>query len=151
RPLGNGEDAVAVVVADERILLGAVADEIAVGGPLRLNELELPLQMRADQEKDAAAFGAVVLEDAFRQLRPVVRAAPQEVVEIDRDDLVLEGIAWIDSTDMRAEGTAESPHVIGVGKNVVVVAIAPELRIVAIRRQHQRCTAAPPANQFGSK
>ena len=35
RPLGNGEDALAVVVAGERILLGSVTDEIAVRHPLR--------------------------------------------------------------------------------------------------------------------
>src|SRR6185295_2054322 len=98
RPLGDGEVAVAVVVADERVLLGAVTDEIAVGHPLRLHELELPLQMRANQEEDAAALGAVVLEHALRQGRPVIGAPPQEVVEIDRDYFVLEGIARIDPT-----------------------------------------------------
>src|SRR5262249_2199068 len=67
RPLRNSEDAVAFVVADQGILLGAVTDEIPVGGPLRLNELELSLQMRADQQKDAAALGAVILEDALWQ------------------------------------------------------------------------------------
>ena len=35
-----------------------MTDEIAVGRPSRLNELELPRQMRADQEEDAAALGA---------------------------------------------------------------------------------------------
>src|SRR5215472_11385014 len=67
RPLGNGEDAVAFVVADEGILLGSVADEIAVGHPLRLHELELPLLMRADQEEDAAALGAIIFEHSLRQ------------------------------------------------------------------------------------
>src|SRR5262249_50546952 len=46
---GDGEDALALVVADERILLSSMADEIAVGYPLRLQELELPTQIRADQ------------------------------------------------------------------------------------------------------
>src|SRR5262252_5564618 len=94
-PLRNGEDALAVVVADQRVLLGAVTDEVAVGDPLRLYELELPLQMRADQEKDAAALCAVVLEHTLRQGGTVVGAPPQEVVEIHRDDLVLEGVTGI--------------------------------------------------------
>jgi hypothetical protein len=78
-----------------------VTDEIAVGHPLRLHELKLPPQMRADQEEDTAALGAVIFEHSLRQGRPVVRAAPQELVEIDVDDVVLQGIAWIDTTDVR--------------------------------------------------
>ena len=66
QPLLNGEVAVAVVVADQLVLLAAVTDEIAVGRPLRLDELELPLQMRADQEEDAATLGAVILEHSLR-------------------------------------------------------------------------------------
>jgi hypothetical protein len=49
RNLGNGEDALAFIIADERILLGSVTDEVAVSNPLRLHKLELPLQVRADQ------------------------------------------------------------------------------------------------------
>src|SRR6516162_2115837 len=67
RPLGNGEDAVAFVVADEGILLGSVTDEIAVGHPLRLHELKLPLQMRADQQEHAPALSAVIFEHSLRQ------------------------------------------------------------------------------------
>src|SRR5215510_11260029 len=68
-----------------------VADEVAVGHPLRLNELELPMQMRADQQKDATALSAVILEHAFRQGWSVVCAAAQEMVEIDGDNVVFQG------------------------------------------------------------
>jgi hypothetical protein len=64
-PCGNRKDAVTVVVTDQRILLGSVTDEVAVSRPLRLHELELPVQMRADQEEDAATLGAVILENAL--------------------------------------------------------------------------------------
>jgi hypothetical protein len=67
RPPRYREDAPAVIVADEGILLGSVADEIAVGRPLGLNEFELPPQMCADQEEDAAALSAVIFEHALRQ------------------------------------------------------------------------------------
>ena len=147
-PLRNGEVAVAVVVADERVLLGAVTDEIAVGHPLRLHELELPLEMRANQEEDATALGAVVVEHALRQGRPVVGAPPQEVVEIDGHHLVLEGIARIDPPHVRAEGTFQSLHVIGIREHVVAVPVAPELRIVAIRCQYQGRAAAPAAHHL---
>ena len=70
--------------------------------PLRSHELELPLQMRADQEEDAAPLGAVILEHALRQGRPVVRAAPQEVVKVDCDNVVVQGVARIDPTNVRA-------------------------------------------------
>ena len=67
RPLGNGEDAVAFTVTEDGILLGSVTDEVAVSHPLRLHELKLPPEMRADQEEDAAALGAVIFEHALRQ------------------------------------------------------------------------------------
>ena len=67
RPLGNGEDALAFIVADEGILLGSVTDEVAVSHPLRLHELKLPPEMRADQEEDATPLGAVIFEHALRQ------------------------------------------------------------------------------------
>jgi hypothetical protein len=67
RRSGDGEDTLTLIVADEWILLGSVADEVAVGHPLRLNELELPMQMRADQQEDAAALSAVIIEHALRQ------------------------------------------------------------------------------------
>src|SRR5262249_9341787 len=67
RNLWNGEDALAFIIADERILLGSMTDEVAVSDPLRLHNLELPLQVRADQEEDAAALSAVILEDPLRQ------------------------------------------------------------------------------------
>ena len=67
RPLRNCEDALAVIVPDERILLGSMTDKIAVGRPLRLHELKLPPQMCADQEEDTTALSAVIFEHAFRQ------------------------------------------------------------------------------------
>src|SRR5262249_8922496 len=134
---GNRENAVAFVVPDEWILLGSVTDEIAVGRPLRLHELELPLQMCTDQKEDTSALGAVLLQYALWQGRPIVGAAPQEVVEIDVDNVILQGIAWIDTTNVRTEGTLQSLHVIGVGENIVAVPVTSELRVVTLRRKHQ--------------
>ena len=114
-PFGDGEDAAAFTVTDEWVLLGSVTDEIAVGHPLRLNEFELPLQMRPDQEEDAAALSAVLLEHALGQWRPIVRATPQEFLEIDVDDVILQGIAWVDTTGApdSAPLTIRAPNCIG--------------------------------------
>src|SRR5215510_14010557 len=148
RFLWNREDALAVVVADERILLSSMTDEIAVRHPLRLHELELLSQVRTDQQKHAAAVNAVILEDARRHQRSVARAAPDEVVEIDGDELVLQRVARIDTTDVRAEGALQSLHVLRIGEFVVANEITPERRIVAVWTEHQGSAAAPAAHHF---
>src|SRR5262249_22795324 len=146
--LRNREDALAFVVANERILFGSVTDKIAVRHPLRLHEFELPLQMRTDQEKYTAALSAIILENTRRQWRPVVRAAPQKVVEIDSDHLVLEGIAWIDTTNVRAEGALQSVHVLCVAERVVALRVTSQLRVVVLWREHQGGAAAPSADHL---
>ena len=87
-------------------------------------------------------------EHALRQGRPVVRAAPEEVVEIDGHDFVLEGIARIDPADVRAEGALQSLHVIGIGEVVVAARVSSELRLVTVRRQRQGGAAAPAAHHL---
>ena len=54
RPLGDGEAARPVVRPHERIFLERRADEDAVVQPLGLDELELPLEMRAREDEDDA-------------------------------------------------------------------------------------------------
>src|SRR5262249_39084709 len=129
RNSGNGEDAFALVVADERVLLGSVADEVAVGYPLRLQELELPTQIRADQQEDTTALSAVILQDALRQGWPVICAAAQEMVEIDGDNVVFQGIARIHTTNVRAERAFQSFHIIRVGEIIVAISVRAQCRI----------------------
>src|SRR3954470_7999602 len=62
--LRDGEAAGAVVRADERVLLQRRTDEDPVVEPLGLDELELALEVRAGEDEDDAAIGAVVLEHA---------------------------------------------------------------------------------------
>src|SRR5262245_29289489 len=146
--LRNSKDAIALIVAKNRILLRSMTDEIAVGNPLRLHELELPLLVRSDQEKDPAALGAVVFEYSLRQGRSVVRAATQEVVEIDGDDVVFEGIARIDTTNVRAEGALEALHVVCIRKFIVALAIRSESGIVTLWCEDERRPTPPSANHF---
>src|SRR5262249_21478804 len=133
----DGEDTFALVVADERILLGSVADEVAVGHPLRLNKLELPMQVRANQQEDAAALSTVILEHALRQGWSVVCAAAQKMVEIDSDNVVFQGIARIHTTNVRAKRAFQALHVIRITKIVIAISIRAQCGIVAVRRQHQ--------------
>src|SRR5262249_62172117 len=100
------------------------------------------------QEKDTAALSAIILENACRQWRPVARAAPQKVVEIDSDHLVLEGIAWIDTTNVRTEGALQSLHVLCIAERVVALRITSQLWVVTLWREHQGGAAAPPAHYF---
>src|SRR6516165_2264395 len=104
--------------------------------------------MRADQEKDTAALSAIILENASRQGRPVVRAASQKVVEIDSDHLVLEGIAWIDTTNVRAEGALKALHVLCIAERVVALRVTSQLRVVVVWREHQGGAAAPSADHL---
>jgi len=64
RGFGYGEDSVAFVITYDRILLRCMIDEVAVSHPLRLHELELLPQVRADQKENTAALHAVILQDA---------------------------------------------------------------------------------------
>ena len=82
--------------SDQWVLLRRCADEDAVVDPLRLDELELPLQVRAREDERDAAVNAIVLEHAVRQHRSVARAAPDHAVEADVDaSLVVERIARV--------------------------------------------------------
>src|SRR3712207_4579230 len=66
RALRDGEAAVAIVRADQRVRLARRTEEAAVVHPLGLDELELPRGVRADEREHDPAVGAVVLEYAVR-------------------------------------------------------------------------------------
>ena len=93
RTLGDGKNSIAFSIAEDRVLLPSMTDEVAVGHPLRLHELELLTQMRADQQEHAAALHPVIFQRSFRKRRTVIGAPPQEVVEICGDELVLQRVA----------------------------------------------------------
>src|SRR5262245_56851427 len=149
RPLGNGEDAVACVVADEGILLGSVTDEIAVGHPLRLYKLELLPRVRADQREHGAKLGGVILKQAVLQRGTVVRAAVYYVKQKKAYDIVFQGIARIDAANVRAERALQYRHVVRVSEIIVTVWVGAKGGIIVVRRQHQRRAAAPAANHLG--
>src|SRR5918993_2088877 len=94
--LWNRECARPVIGSDHWILLGRGTDEDAVIEPLRLDELELPVQMRSGEDEDDASILPVVVEHAFRQHRAVTRPPADHPVEPRIDTaLMIQGVAWI--------------------------------------------------------
>ena len=144
----NSKDAIALIVAKNRILLRSMTDEIAVGDPLRLHELELPLLVRSDQEKDPAALGAVIFQNTLRKWLSVICAPPQKLMEIDIDNVILQRVAWVHTPDMRAEGALEALHVVCIRKFIVALAIGSESWIVTLWCEDERRAAPPPADHF---
>src|SRR5262249_245806 len=63
RSLWDREAAAAVVSAHERVLLLIEAGEVAVVEPLRLHELELAVEGRADEDEQHGTVGAVRGQD----------------------------------------------------------------------------------------
>src|SRR3954453_2294983 len=108
RPVRDRQRPGPVVRSDERVLLGGRADEDAVVEPLRLDELELAVQVRADEDEHDAALGPVVLEHALREHRPVARPAADHAMEADIRRVAVKRVAWVRPPRMRARGTLEA-------------------------------------------
>src|SRR5262249_43662246 len=81
RPPREGKYAGSIVRSAHRILLGgSAAEEDPVVDPLRLHELELPLQMRSDEGEHDAPVGIVVFQHSFRERGTVRRPAADHSV-----------------------------------------------------------------------
>ena len=109
----------------KRVYLGGCAEEGAVVDPLRLDELELPGELRLKAEEQDAAIGPVVLQDALGQHRAVAGATPDDpVIARYADD---GRVAWVRPTGVGAERALEPPSVVvrGVEKGVVPPRIGP--------------------------
>src|SRR5512142_29319 len=69
--LRDGDAARSVVMPGHRVFFAGEPDEITIVDPLGLDELELPVQVGADEDPDEAPVGAIVFEHALRQRRAV--------------------------------------------------------------------------------
>jgi len=65
-----------VVRPGDGILIAARPKKDSVIYPLRLDELELPAEVSADESEHQAPIGAVVLQDSFRERRAICGSAP---------------------------------------------------------------------------
>ena len=137
----------AVLNADQRVPLGGRADELAVVDPLPLDELELPVQVRADEGEHQPAVGAVVLQHAGGQRRAVVGAAADHPVQPDLagDDRV----ARVHPPGVRADRALQSPRVVAVHEGVVARGVGAQLGVVLVRGQGQRRAAGPAPDELG--
>src|SRR6478735_5827870 len=147
RPLWEREVAVPIVRSDERVSLLGCADENAVADPLGLHKLELPIQMRANEDERNATIGSVILEDTFWKQRTVTRAAANHAVEADVDvRLIPKSVAWMHPSRVRPGRAAEPPEIVVVIQKVIVaVGIGAERGIVSIWAQREWRAALPAA------
>ena len=126
----DGENSIAGGVSNDRVVFDAVRYEIPVGNPLRLNKLELPLEVSANKKKHPAAIYPIVLQNAVGQGRPVVRAAADEAMQFDRNEVLFKRVSWVHATHMRAKGTFQALLIIMIGKVVITDLIRAQCRIV---------------------
>ncbi len=140
----DGEAARAFARADQRVLLVRRADEYAVVEPLRLDEFELPFDVRPGENEHDPAVGAIVFQDAFRQHRAVVRAASDHPVQAYVDGAVgIQRIPRIRTARMGAYRAFEATRVIAVGEVIVAVRIRTLVGVIAFGRSGERSPALP--------
>ena len=98
------------------------------------------------------AVGAVVLEHAFGQHRPVARAAPDHAVQADVDAaFVVERVARVGAARVRAGRALEAAQIVAVEEVVVALRVGAELGIVALGGERQRRAALPAADHLGAE
>src|SRR5215203_5805374 len=149
RPLRDREAAGSFVRSDQRILLCRRTDEDAVVQPLRLDELELALQVRAGKYEDDPAILAVVLEHPLGKHRPVARAPTNHPVEAHVDaTFVIERIPRVGTPCVRAGRALEPTKIVGVRETVVAPRVGAEVRVVAGRGEREGRTALPASNHL---
>ena len=121
RRAGYREHSAPVVRPNQRVFLLGRSKEDAGVDPLRLDELELPLQMGSHEDEQSSPLGPIVLEDAFRKRRAIAGATTHDAVqEVDSNEPVLERVSRIRPADVRADGAAQASRVVIVVKEVVV-------------------------------
>src|ERR1700721_1576173 len=123
RTLRDTENSVAHIGSEDRALRPSVTYEVAVRYPLRLYEFKLALQMSTDQQEDAAAIYAVILQDAFRQRYAVIRAPPKKMMKIYSYKVVLQSVARIHTSNVRTERALQPLRVVLIAESVVAIGI----------------------------
>src|SRR4051794_37563817 len=150
RPLRNSEAAGPVMGPDQWISLVWSADEDPVVQPLRLDELELALDVRSGEHEHDPAVLTVVLEHTLGQHRPVARATPDHAMQTNVDAaVVIERVAGVRAPCMCAEGALEAARIVGIQEDVVALGVRPEQGIVALRGEREWGSALPATDHLG--
>src|SRR6185295_4192857 len=148
RPRRNAEWTLPGASTHQRILFCRRRDVASVVDPLRLHELELTGQARADEHEAEPPVLAVVFEHALGKSWAVVGPAADHPVEAD--DAGDDGVARVHASDVRSDRALETPGIVVVIQEVVVARrIGTESRIVAIGRERERRTTPPAADELG--
>src|SRR5438309_5370338 len=84
------------------IFTGCRSKERTVVHPLGLNKFELPAQMGSDEREHQSTFQAVIVQDAFRQLRTVRSSAADHAVNARNAPNIC--VARVHATNVRACG-----------------------------------------------
>src|SRR5262249_779663 len=135
---------------DDRITLAADPNEIAVVDPLLLQEFHRGHRLGADEQKDSAARDLII---CFGQCVRIVwfsirRAAPDETMEGGISEPGELRGPRVHAWNMRSERYPPGVWIVRVIEVVVPLRVRTERGIVDVRRQRQRSTAAPAADQL---
>ena len=100
---------------DDRVLLARIeSDELGALHPFVLHKLELPFDVRLDEQLDQATIDAVVFERALRQMWAVLDPAPDQPVPPQRGRPFQWRRARIGPTQVRAKRAAQTVVVAGI-------------------------------------
>src|SRR5260370_7818769 len=102
RRAGYRERSAPVVRPAQRVFLRRLPEEDAAVDPLRLDELELPLQVGSHEDEHNSPLGPIVLEDALRKRRAVAGAATDHAMQpVDSNEFLFERVPRIPPPDVR--------------------------------------------------
>jgi hypothetical protein len=114
-----------------RVFLARVPDEVAIVDPLGLDELELPVQVGADEDPDEAPDRRHRLRARPPAAAGLAGAAADDAVQPGHPDDV--GIARVDAPDLRTGGTPEAAIVVFSVEEIIVAArIRAQRRIIML-------------------
>ena len=125
-------------------------DEVAVVDPLLLQEFDRGHRLGADeQEVGAARHFVIFLGQRVRIVwRSIRRAAPDEAMQVDVGQPGELRVARVHAPNVASERRLPATRVVRVVEVVVPLRVGAERRVVDVRRQRQRRTAAPTADQL---
>ncbi len=122
---------------DERVAVVADMDRVAVVAPVRLDELELPLDVGHVGHEEDAAIGAVVGR-TFGERRPVRDAAPHDALAGRQRIIGCQPAPRVRATDVRAEGAPDALWVVAVVERVEPIGVEAQGRLGTVGCQRER-------------
>src|SRR5262245_37466097 len=150
RLVWNGKSRSFLLQADNRVTFIADTYEVAVVNPLLLEEFDRGHRLGADEQKNGAARYFISF---FRHIVriiwwPIRCAAPYEAMNVDIGQPSEICVTRVHAPDMASERSLPAARVIRVVKIIVPMRVRAECGVVYFRCQHERCAAAPTANQL---